>query len=123
MPMPSSTQSRPNCARAMWLPFSPMADSAASMRSYPNDCTSSGRKHNGALSQWGAHRGSEGADARTGKHRSGANLHFHVESHLQSRSAHHVAADPAPNFGDGEERIVPRSNSRKDHADRFARAG
>src|SRR5258708_3449669 len=36
----------------MWLPFSPMADSAASMRSYPNDCAGSERERNGALYQW-----------------------------------------------------------------------
>ena len=52
-----------------------------------------------------------------------AYLRLHVESHLQSRSADHAAPDPAPDFGDGEEGIVPGSNSRKDHADRFARAG
>ncbi len=32
----------PNCASAMWWPFSPMADLAAFMRSYRNDCASLG---------------------------------------------------------------------------------
>src|SRR5258708_35842160 len=161
---------RPNCASATWLPFSPMADSAASMRSYPNDCAGSRCKrserkslrerawgervsvshhshavvlgrcatvrrarwdsvdlsdqrhylpvpqlHVGSI-RWRAHRGSEGADAGPRKNRSGSNLYFHVESHLQSRSADHAAADSAPHFRPGEKRLVPRSSPWKHHS-------
>src|ERR1035441_10069262 len=46
MPMPSSTRSPLICGLTTWSPFSPMADSAASMRSYPNACARSEQKPN-----------------------------------------------------------------------------